>query len=239
MNVVPSSTHAFHRSSGPTKVNRGQLRSNEVNVALTTPFSYTNFIAYHLSGCALRWFESYLCGREQRVVLNGKTSGWARVGSGVPEGSICGPVLFVLFCNDLPSFLNSSCLMYADDIKIVRRVHACDDAVALQNDLNKFCIWSATWKLQLNPTKCKVMTFTLRTKPVTFDYAIHGIALDRVSVMRDLGVLMDSKLTFGPHVDSVVRGANRALGVYLPALATDLSCCKGETISPGASYHCF
>ena len=110
--------------------------------------------------------------------------------------------------------------MYADDMKILRRVRACDDAVALQNDLNKFCTWSATWKLQLNPTKCKVMTFTLRTKPVTFDYAIHGIALDRVSVMRDLGVLMDSKLTFGPHVDSVVRGANLALGVYLRSLQT-------------------
>ena len=174
--------------------------------------------SYHLSGPALRWFESYLCGREQRVVLNGKTSDWARVVSGVPEGSICGPVLFVLFCNDVPSRLNSSCLMYADDMKIVRQVRAPDDADDLQTDLDRLSAWSDTWKLKLNPAKCKAITFTLRTKPVTFDYVIHGTALERVSMIRDLGVLMDSKLTFGPHVDSVVRCANRALGTYLRSL---------------------
>ena len=77
--------------------------------------------SYYLSGPALRRFESYLCGREQRVVLNGKTSGWGRVGSGVPEGSICGPIMLVLFCNDVPTELNSSCLMFADDIKVFRQ----------------------------------------------------------------------------------------------------------------------
>ena len=75
--------------------------------------------SYHVSGRALRWFESYLSGREQRVVLNGKTSsGWVRAETGVPEGSICGPILFVSFYNDVPSHLNSSssCLMYADHV---------------------------------------------------------------------------------------------------------------------------
>lgn len=176
--------------------------------------------SYHLSGSALRWFESYLCEREQRVVLNGKTSGWAPVESGVPEGSICGPVLFILFCNDAPSYLNSSCLMYADDMKIFRQICTSDDAVALQTDFDKLSVWSTTWKLKLNPAKCKMITFTLRTKPVTFHYVIHGVTLERVSVIRDLGVLMDSKLTFGPHVDSVVRCANRALGMYLRSLQT-------------------
>ena len=146
--------------------------------------------SYHLSGPALRWFESYLCGREQRVVLNGKTSGWARVGSGVPEGSICGPILFVLFCNDVPAELKSSCLMYADDIKVFRQVRTPGDAVALQTDLDKLSAWSTIWKLKLNPSKCKAITFTLRTKPVTFNYAIHGITLqgrnDEAKVTGDI-----------------------------------------------------
>ena len=187
--------------------------------------------SFNLSGNALRWFESYLCGREQRVVLNGKTSGWARVESGVPEGSICGPVLFVLFCNDIPSYLSSPCLMNADDLKIIRRVRTPDDAVALQTDLDTLSAWSASWKLKLNPIKCKAITFTLRTKPVTFDYVIHGTALERVSVMRDLGVVLDSKLTFGPHVDSVVRCANRALGMYLRSLQTSRAA-RGRRFCP-------
>ena len=83
----------------------------------------------------------------------------------------------------------------------------------------------------MNPTKCKQITFTLRTKPVHFDYSIHGITLDRVSVMRDLGVLMDSKLTFGPHVDGVVRSANRALGVYLRSLQTSRAA-RGRRFRP-------
>lgn len=169
------------------------------------------------------------------MVLNGKTSGWARVGSGVPEGSICGPLLFVLYCNDVPLCLassSSSCLMYADDLKLFRRVRTPEDSAALQADLDKLCTWSETWKLKLNPIKCKAISFTLRKNPVHFDYKLHNVTLERVSVMRDLGVLLDSKLTFGPHVDGVVQCANRALGVYLRSLQTSRSVAGGH-FSPG------
>ena len=176
--------------------------------------------SYHLSGAALRWFESYLCGREQCVVLNGKTSGWVPVGSGVPEGSICGPILFVLFCDDVHMHISSPCLMYADDLKLCKRIRSLDDAVALQTDLDNLCEWSDVWKLKLNPSKCKVITYTLRKNPVLASYSINGIVLDRVSEMRDLGVVLDSKLTFASHVDDVVGRANRALGTYLRSLQT-------------------
>ena len=130
--------------------------------------------SYHLSGTALRWIESYLCGREQCVVLNGKASGWVPVGSGVPEGSICGPILFVLFCNDAPSCISSTCLMYADDMMLARRIRSPDDAVALQTDLDIISAWSTVWKLKLNPAKCKVITFTLRKNEKTcHDVILH------------------------------------------------------------------
>ena len=176
--------------------------------------------SYNLSGSALGWFESYLCGREQCVVLNGKTSGWVPVVSGVPEGSICGPFLFVLFCNDIPSYLSSTCLMYADDLKLCKQIRSPDDAVALQTDLQKLCSWSDDWKLKLNPTKCKVITFSLRKKPILASYRINDVTLDRASEMRDLGVILDSKLTFGSHIDDAVGRANRALGTYLRSLQT-------------------
>ena len=154
------------------------------------------------------------------MVLNGKTSGWVPVGSGVPEGSICGPILFVLFCDDVHMHISSPCLMYADDLKLCKRIRSLDDAVALQTDLDNLCEWSDVWKLKLNPSKCKVITYTLRKNPVLASYSINGIVLDRVSEMRDLGVVLDSKLTFASHVDDVVGRANRALGTYLRSLQT-------------------
>ena len=110
--------------------------------------------------------------------------------------------------------------MYADDLKICKRIRSLDDAVALQTDLENLCIWSDIWKLKLNPEKCKVITFTLRKKPVVKSYSIQNVTLDRVSEMRDLGVILDSKLTFASHIDSVVGRANRALGTYLRTLQT-------------------
>ena len=110
--------------------------------------------------------------------------------------------------------------MYADDLKLCKRIRSPEDAVALQADLEKLCAWSDVWMSKLNPNKCKVITFTLRKKPIVSTYSINRVPLDRVSEMRDLGVLLDSKLTFGPHIDGVVGRANRALGTYLRSLQT-------------------
>ena len=188
--------------------------------------------SFHLSGPVLRWFESYLRGREQCVVLNGRTSGWVPAGSGVPEGSICGPILFVLFCNDIPSHLSSKCLVYADDLKICKQVRSPEDAVALQTDLEKLSSWSNDWKLKLNPSKCKTITFTLRKKPILTSYSINNVTLDRTSEMRDLGVVLDSKLTFASHIDDIAGKANRALGIYLRSLQTTRAR-SGRRFKPG------
>lgn len=189
-------------------------------------------MCYNLSGPALGWFRSYLCNREQCVVVNGKKSDWTPVRSGVPEGSICGPILFVLFCNDASRHLSSTCLMYADDMKLSRCIRCPDDAAILQHDLDKFCMWSSVWKLQLNPSKCKIITFTLRKKPFVLSYHVNNATLERVFEMRDLGVVLDSKLTFGPHIDSVVGKANRALGMYLRTLSSCRH--RGSRFSPSA-----
>ena len=123
-------------------------------------------------------------------------------------------------------------LMYADDVKLFRLIRSPGDAVALQGDLERLCVWSSTWKLSLNPSKCKVITFTLRKKPVEASYSINNVTLDRVTEMRDLGILLDSKLTFGPHIDNVVGKANRALGMYLRSLQT-YRAPAGRRFSPG------
>ena len=169
--------------------------------------------SYNLKGPALQWFTSYLSGRRQRVILNGKTSDWKSVTSGVPEGSLLAPLLFSIFINELPSNIKSCCLMYADDVKIFRKITSPADGLLLQRDINQLTEWSVRWGLTLNPAKCKSFTMTLRRAPVQTKYFIDSVELERVSEIRDLGVTVDAKLTFAPHVSNIVSRANRALGL--------------------------
>ena len=167
--------------------------------------------SYHLQDKALKWFVSYLSDRRQRVVVNGKTSDWKNVISGVPEGSLLAPLLFSLFINDLPSIIDSGCLLYADDVKIYRKIESPADGLRLQEDLDRLSAWSVSWGLALNPQKCKSFTMTLRRAP-------------------------DSKLTFAAHVDSAVRKGNRALGLLIRSFQTGCPKSKLQVSAVKAAY---
>ena len=172
--------------------------------------------SFNITDSALNWFSSHLQNRQQRVIVNGKCSDWCQVTSGTPEGGLLSPLLFALFINDLPAEMTSRCLMFADDVKIYRRITCAADAALLQADLRRLCRWSDTWKLNLNPAKCNSFRMTLKTKPLeTTYYEIENTALEHVNTIRDLGVILDTKLTFGPHGDVTVKKANRALGVLI------------------------
>lgn len=110
--------------------------------------------------------------------------------------------------------------MFADDVKLYSRVDTAADVSSLQTQLDKLCEWSDRWKLKLNPDKCKVLTLTLRRNPVIGVYTIGGVVLERVHVMRDLGVFLDQRLTFGDHIEYTVRKANRALGLLMRTFST-------------------
>lgn len=179
--------------------------------------------SFHVRDFALKWIVSYLSDRRQRVIVNGKTSpNWQPVVSGVPEGSLLAPLLFSLFINDLPATISSSCLMYADDVKIFRKITSPFDSQELQRDLDRLTAWSACWGLTLNPSKCQSFTVTLRCAPVQITYNIGGTVLEHVDRIRDLGVIIDSKLTFAQHVDHAVKRANRALGLLMRSFQTGI-----------------
>ena len=192
--------------------------------------------SYHLNETALNWIVSYLSDRRQRVIVNGKTSYWKSVTSGVPEGSLLAPLLFSMFINDLPENIKSGCLLYADDAKIFRKITCPADGLALQRDLTQLCTWSASWGLTLNPTKCKSFTMTLRRAPVQTSYCIAGIQLDHVSEIRDLGVILDSKLTFAPHISNIVCRANRSLGLLIRSFQVATTSSKFNRIAVQAAY---
>ena len=174
--------------------------------------------SFNVTGLAHSWLESYLAHRRQRVVVEGKPSEWIPVLSGVPEGSIGGPLLFICYTADLPRLISTNCLMFADDIKLFHRVSSDSDAETLQRDLERLANWSRTWHLKLNPQKCSTITFTLKRSPRVTAYALDGTPLVRSHQTRDLGVILDAKLTFLPHIDATVAKANRMLGLLIRSM---------------------
>ena len=112
---------------------------------------------YEIRGRVLKWIEAFLSERKQRVCINSSQSGFASVRSGVPQGSVLGPILFLLYINDLPTGVQSTIKIFADDTKIYGDVSNHQQLQILQADLERLCAWSRTWLLSFNEEKCKVM----------------------------------------------------------------------------------
>ena len=165
---------------------------------------------YGIHGRLHRWLGSFLTHRLQRVILNGTYSDWARVISGVPQGTILGPLLFLFYINDLPDHVKSTAKMFADDCKIYTRIANTSDCVTLQDDLNSLSAWSRKWLLGFSKEKCVVMRVK---KALDFIYCIDGHALEYVSEQKDLGVTISNDLKPSKHVDSIVKKANQRLGM--------------------------
>ena len=118
--------------------------------------------SYGISGNMYNWFTDYLHGRKQRVVVDGVASGWSQVTSGVPQGSILGPMLFVLFINDLPDIFPppTSTGLYADDTKLYNAIKSSHDCDHLQQALSCADDWSKQSNIVFNVSKCKVLTIS-------------------------------------------------------------------------------
>ena len=169
---------------------------------------------YGVGGELFEWFKSYLLHRKGFVRVNHTASRPYKTNSGVPQGSVLGPLLFSIFVNDVSLVISHSLfLQYADDIKIYREIRTIDDCARLQTDVNSFNIWFKENKLRLNRSKTKVMTFSRKMQNVCFPYRIDGELLSRVTEIRDLGVVFESNLRFDVHVGKMISASLRALGV--------------------------
>lgn len=182
-----------------------------------------------IRGSLLRWMESYLRNRSQAVVVGGFCSDFINVSSGVPQGSILGPLLYASYLYDIGScFQHARFLMYADDTKIYMNVNNQKDCLNLQADLNKMGCYYLENRIGINIKKCQYISFTRKKNIINFEYEISNAKIKKVDLVRDLGVLVDAKLSFSEHIGTVVNKAYKSLGFVLRVSRpfSDISCLK-------------
>jgi hypothetical protein len=169
-----------------------------------------------IHGDLLRWLKSYLTDRLMSVTMNGFSSDNIPVTSGVPQGSVLGPLLFTAFINDIGDcILHSQFLLFADDLKIYRQIRCIEDAEKLDEDLGRIYDYCVVNRLELNLKKCNSITFTKNKKIIKHNYTIDGKFLIQLEKIRDLGIIFDSKLHFEAHVEDITEQCNRTLGFIL------------------------
>lgn len=169
-----------------------------------------------IRGNLLRWFKSYITNRTQKIVIKGYESETVRISSGVPQGSILGPLLFILYINDISNcFKFCNFLLYADDLKIYHKIECTLDIESFQGDLDRFTTYCTENKLSLSLNKCKKVTFTKKKSYFGHSYELCGVKLDTVDTIRDLGVTLDSKLHLDTHVESIINKAFRSYGFVM------------------------
>lgn len=163
-------------------------------------------------GSLLTWLRSYLTGRSMSVKIGDYASPPFIVTSGVPQGSHLGPLLFLLYMNDVNLILKCLKLSYADDMKLYYVIKGPQDAHFLHQELEVFDDWCRINRMSLNVSKCSVISFGRKRAMHFHDYTLRGISLKRESTVKDLGVMLDCKLTFKDHIAYVVSKASSQLG---------------------------
>ncbi|KAI8488363.1 hypothetical protein Bbelb_339590, partial [Branchiostoma belcheri] len=187
---------------------------------------------YGIQGPTLNWLKAFLTNREQTVVVEGKASAPVKVASGVPQGTVLGPLLFLLYINDLPDQLDSTVRLFADDCLLYVELSTQTDSQLLQKDLNTLEEWQSKWLMQFNPEKCYIMHITNKRTPHATSYQFCGQALATTKIHPYLGVTLTSGLKWGvppshPHCEAADR---MALLFSLPSIHQPLQTVTSLTL---------
>ena len=170
--------------------------------------------SHGINGKVLEWIKVFLSNRRQIVNVNGMKSDPATVLSGIPQGNVLGPILFVIYINDLPEVVKCGTYLFADDTKIFRQITTKEDALQLQSDINSLEQWSQKWLLTFHPKKCHVLTLgKFYNITHTEKYTLHRQELKHVFKQKDIGVILDAKLKFDEHISVKVKKANAIAGL--------------------------
>ena len=130
----------------------------------------------------------------------GSHSTWLSVESGVPQGSVLGPLLFLIYINDIAKDISSNLRLFADDCLLYRVITTEEDSALLQNDLNTIFTWSLLWQMKFNKTKCVTLRCHRIHSPILSDYFIDDQRLENVNQHPYLGIMLDKIMSFSPHI---------------------------------------
>ena len=179
--------------------------------------------AHGITGKILKWVKHWLSNRRQKVSINNENSNWLDVTSGVPQGSVLGPVLFIIYINDLDCDLVSKVGKFADYTKLCKSIIDPNDIELLRNDLQKLDKWSSDWQMQFNVDKCTVMHFGHKNQQN--EYSLGNNSLKISASERDLGIIIDSSGKFSEQCNAAVKNANTTLGMIRRSIT-----CKSKDI---------
>ena len=190
----------------------------------------------------LDWVRSFLIGRNQRVLVEGASSTPTKVLSGVPQGTVLGPLFFLIYINDISQGLTkgTKIKLFADDSLLYRTIRTPRDAEILQKDLDTLQLWESKWKMEFHPGKCQLLKITNKLKPITPQYFIHGTPISETPSAKYLGVVIDSKLNWKEQYKNIGKKCNNTLAFLRRNLS---SCprrikanCFTALVRPSAEY---
>ena len=182
---------------------------------------------YGIQGQANNWIRAFLTDRRMQVVVDGETSASAPVLSGVPQGTVLGPLLFLIYINDMPNTVSQGTFirLFADDCLAYRRIQTAEDQDILQKDLKALNDWTLKWGMRFNPAKCQIMHLARSRKPLAKSYELCDQALETVDSAKYLGVVVSNDLLWHKQVCAVAKKANSALHL----IARNLHDCPKST----------
>ena len=158
------------------------------------------------------WIQTWLTTTSQRVVVDGEASETVHVDSGVPQGTVLGQLMFLLYINDFGDNITSSIKLFADDCLLFRNIKSIDDTKILQDDLSRLSMWTSKWQMLFNAKKCYTMRLHRKKQPIIQSYTMADEVLSTVSSQAYLGVEIHEKLSWKPHIKNMTSKANKTLG---------------------------
>jgi hypothetical protein len=165
--------------------------------------------------------------RSQTVVVNGKESSARPVSSGVPQGTVLGPLLFLIYINNITDHIKSSLRLFADDSVLYRPITSMEDHETIQNDLRTLQKWADDWKMKFNVSKCAVMTITKKKKPSLCNYTMKNETIPRVDEHDYLGIRIADDLSWNKHCNNIINKSSKTLGL----IRRNLHSCNTEVYS--------
>ena len=167
---------------------------------------------YGISNNTLNWIQDFLSLRTQTVILEGTHSDKIQLTSGVPQGTVLGPILFFIYINDFNEYLTHSTLrLFADDSIIYREIRSPSDTHKLQHDLDAAAKWEQDWLMSFHPDKCSILRITTKKRPILHNYILHGPTLATETSTKYLGVTIQNNLKWNEHIDNITASATKQL----------------------------